>query len=64
MGQFFENHELEREITELEKEVGWAIYPVSRSDYKDAESYRGFLAVVKMHKDDNTGVWSKMANWD
>ena len=64
MSQCTEHIEMEREIAALESEVGWAIFPVSRSDYKDANSYLAFLALVKMQKDDNTGAWSKMKNWD
>lgn len=64
MNESVEQSELERQIAELEKEVGFAIFPRSRSDYKDAESYYNFLRIVKGEKDRDSTVWQKMQNWD
>lgn len=60
--------EIEKRIAELEKEVGYAIFPVRREHYKDkpdpSRMYLRFLQSIKHQKDHNTTAWQKMQNWD
>lgn len=64
MSSITEDNELEREIAELEKEVGWAIFPVTRASCKDVGTYHAYLAQAKSLKDSDSPVWAKMRNWD
>lgn len=60
--------EIEKRIAELEKEVGYAIFPVRREHYKDkldpSGMYLSFLKWVKQQKDRDSTAWQKMQNWD
>lgn len=63
-----EKLEIEQKIAELEKEVKYAIFPVTRDDYKDkpepAKMYLRFLQSIKSLKDSNSSAWTKMQSWD
>lgn len=64
MNRPIEDSEQEQEIVALEKEVGWAVFPVTRESCKDVGTYHACLAQAKALKDSNSLVWAKMCNWD
>ena len=55
---------LELEISDFEKEVGFAIFPLTRESFKGAEEYRSFLEQIQSERNANSEIWQRMKNWD
>lgn len=70
-----ESSDLERQIAELEKEVGGATYPFTREKYvreklragssqNPAQIWLELLRDLKRLKDSNPRLYQKLLNWD